>query len=212
MKAKKIVPRIIATSQEQVEAKAPTNTARPPRPTARVVHQTFNRIAADIDILQNCDASQSQIREATKALLNIIEGARYSLIRLTDAPGIISQAELRAFDEERDRWNQRPLHERLAVQRCPFSETQDALIERVKAGWLVESGPFQIGWNRQSKFFWIGKRSGRSNGALLRFGKTNSQPAAPRTEQPDTPTPAQLQAWFDLASDRPPAESSPAAS
>jgi hypothetical protein len=211
MKAKKIVTQTPAAPQAGIGP-----AVRPTRPTARVVHQTFNRITSDLDILQNTDASQSQTREAIKALFSIIEGAKYSLTRLTGAPGIISQIELEQFRAQDAAWNEQSFAVKMSVPRAPSCDSHDKLNERFEAGWLVEPGRFLMYRDRMGVIVIVDSvkepRAIRAGRRAARAPHMDSAARPNRTARApgiDAPTSAQLQAWFDLPSDQATAENLP---
>ncbi len=182
--------------------------ARPMRrtPVYTALHQTTNGIEA----LCNFTTCKGRIQEATKALFTVIETAKQALLRLTDAPDIISQADLEYFEMLSADWMQRSLAEKMAVHRAPDYNALLRIHERFDAGCLVEPGRFFSGYDRTGIFI-----IGDSQFERPRLSRT---PLGPRTRPiapamaVATPTPAQLQAWFDLPSDPPRAEASPAGS
>ncbi len=219
MKAKKIVTQTPAAPQAAIDAAKSkgerlleiAQTLRAARPTARIVHQTSNRIASDLDILQNSDASKTQLREATAALLNVIEGAKYALLRLTGAPGIISQSEIAAACAMREDWGKRPFSERMAVRQSPDYCAILKLHEHLNAGWFVQPGPFYFGYDRTGVIV-MGERNPREPRPLRHDPGAAIIRRAPRQADPETPSPETLQAWYDLPGEPRQAEGSPSES
>lgn len=174
--------------------------ARQKRELGRSNRAAISDALSALHRLEEVSDCKSHLQEATTGLFRIIEEAQNSLLKLTGAPGIISQTELEMFRTECDSWGERPFVERMSVHRAPFRDLGDRLNERFDAGWIIEPGRW--GMKLDHEVYAIGE-----------FGrKAPRAPRAPRPARTDTPTPEQLQAWFDLPSDRPSAESSPAAS
>ena len=197
MKAKNIVkvnpPKrgiLMAVSPALAEARVQRNWARYNR-------LTIADVLSQLHQLRLASAKLDSVREVRLGLFEIIEQARAVLLSLTGAPGIISQFELQSLNSElescRGHWSD-------SVPPPCFAKV-DELVARYRAGWLVDPGTWKL---RPSKNQLI---------CLSSYGPPhkgqfhNVQPIAD-----DTPTPAQLQEWFDLPSDPPPAGSSPAVS
>jgi hypothetical protein len=125
---------------------------------------------------------QSQHKELVGGLFCIIEEAERLLLSLTGAPGFITQEELEFF-------------ERYAGDRREFWWKN--LLARHESGYQVEPGKFFMCRDR------VGLNMGRDRMRGLRQASAAHQDDSPRPAQIETPTPAQLQAWFDLPSEPP---------
>jgi hypothetical protein len=156
----------------------------------------FNRhaiagILGDLHLLRLASDSEPAIRAVTRGLFLVIQDAQKVLLSLTTAPGIIFQCELEAFCRERRIWKDLRVAERPDASTAPFVSKWAKLCEHFEAGWLVEPGRFGI-WEKRDGVICIGE-----------FGQSSRR--APRPDGIETPTPEQLQAWFDLPSATPPA-------
>jgi hypothetical protein len=130
--------------------------------------------------LNEVSDSKTHMKEVTFGLFQIIEEAQNRLMKLTGAPGIILQSELEQCCNERDAYGNDP--------RVVFPAALGKLNEKFEAGWLVQPGRFGM------------KRDHMGVVCIGDFSKTRA-PRPRRAPKIDTPTPAQLQAWFDLPSE-----------
>jgi hypothetical protein len=170
-----------------------------------------NRILIDDTLwklrrIQNVE-SKSHLKEATLSLFDVIHTAQRRLLEINGALGIITQDELRIFREESDAWLTLPFAERMAAYRAPSRDLLGPLNARFKAGWLVEPGRFLMFRDRTGVIVIVD-----SINDSARPRRAPRTPRAARASQADTPTPDQLQTWFDLPSEPPHAEGSPTAS
>lgn len=99
---------------------------------------------------------------------------------------VITQSELEEFCEERDTWSEDRLARRPTAWPAPFCDAADRLRERFEAGAKVESGKFRMRRDR--------------TGMVVVYERAKMPACAPRAARVDTPSAAQLQAWFDLPS------------
>lgn len=111
---------------------------------------------------------------------------------------LITQSELQEFIQVRDAWMEKPFSERMGVWRAPFCDLHDRLNERFEAGATVEPGILRMRRDR--------------TGVIVIDEKAERSPRKFRASQIDTPTPAQLQAWFDLPSEPRQIDGSPSGS
>jgi hypothetical protein len=181
--------------------------ARSKRTTTRLIHQTLKQVLEKIEIIGNATASESQIQAATSALFTLIQMAKNALLCVTGAPGIISQIELEEFRTSCNAWCDRVFAEKMAVERAPFRDLGDRLNSRFEVGWIVEPGRFTMKRDR--------------SGVIVIFDPSmerewrrqdEARRVSARTSKIDTPSPEQLQAWFDLHSEPPQAEALPSGS
>jgi hypothetical protein len=206
MKAKKIVPRIIATSQEQLEAATKADARRKRelnRSSRLLLDQTISGLAA----LDPADYSESRRKETARALFDVIAEANKAVLKLTGSPGIITQGELERVMTARDVWCHNRVNGLPAEFPAAWSPFLQRLNQLVNDGWLTEPGPLSMCGGRVSLN--VGRRKA---GASYAPRLEHPDAPAPRQAESETPSVETLQAWFDLPSDRPPAESSPAAS
>ncbi len=238
MKAKKIVPRIIATSQEQVDADVQRIRAAGDAMLEAAeagdmeAEQTLRDLTADIQKalatvkaqtrelncsnraaiaealnslrrLEQVSDTKTALQEATSGLFRIIEEAQNRILKLTGAPGIISQAEIAAARAMANEWMNRSFAERMSVYCAPNYFAILKLQERFDAGWLVEPGTAEVKYDRTGVFC-VGDRSVKSPRARRSETSQATGSRAARQADPETPSAETLQSWFDLPSDRPP--------
>lgn len=168
--------------------------ARRQRAWGRFNRLTIGDILEQLRQMQDTSESQSCIREVRLGLFDIIETARGTLLSLTGAPGIIGQGELEAAYRDVETRSQGI---RKVVPEPVFFPRVRDLVLRYRAGWLVEAGDFRL---TPSGNELICVRKEKSNGQAHSFSRRHADlaPSLPRIE---TPSPTQLQAWFDLPSE-----------
>ena len=191
------------------EVQAP---AAPQGLTARLVTQTFNRIATEMESLANSTHAKTQRQAAILGLFSTINAAKAALLQLTGAPGIISQSELERVIRARDTWCYNRIHRLPAEFPAAWSPFLDKLSQLVNEGWLTEPGNYQLKKCRDRStghdFIAAGSKSEKREITERLKSLAESRRAA-RIETPSAET---VQAWFDLPSEPRQAESSPSES
>jgi hypothetical protein len=198
MKAKKIVTKSSIKPQAEFDPRAKRRTP---------VYTSFAQARNGVESLSDFIVSKRQNKEAISYLFELIEIAKRKLLTLTGAPGVVFQSEIESLCRERNEW----LDARQAGKGefpANWAAASKILEQRFKEGWLAELGEYRAEFDARSGTFTFGQRRRRAPRPASAAPVNNS----PRPAQPDTPTPAQLQAWFDLPSEPPQAEGLPAES
>lgn len=151
--------------------------------------------------LEQVSHTKTGLQEFTSGLFRIIEGAQNRLLKLTGAPGIITQEALRELCVARGGFPDiRP--------GAAFTYWREKCNREFEAGYLVEPGDFYIKRLRDrssgQSFIAIGSKAHHRE--IREASKSRRQAAVSDGVKIDTPTPDQLQAWFDLPSEPPHAE------
>lgn len=200
MKARKIV-KVYPPKRQVLQAEsAAIQQARLQKKWGRFNRLTIADILGGLSEIQLANDNKSRVQEVTSGLLAIIKKARIIkkaqnvLLTLTDAPGIISQSDLRDFNEVRDDLGDPQLH-----PQNTFSYLRKKLDDQIRAGCLVERGEFYI--KLRAGISSIGRLSDRNPFRPRRERKRDRQATLPGGLKVEIPSPSQLQAWFDLPGD-----------
>jgi hypothetical protein len=189
-------------SRKQAGKIVPSNAAQSQAPNQfrnRVVRETFNIVRLNISILGEYTTVKSATQEAVVALFQVIEQAQQEILALTGAPGIIWQRDLEVFCREGDPWCNHT-----ATTPEMFNRSRHFMDSAWRAGWAVEPGKFFMkALQGGGRSIGVNKKR-RVHPPRNRRSKLNMATAA----RPDTPTPDQIQTWFDLPSEPPQPEAS----
>lgn len=173
-----------------------------------VERQVFETLAQSVEMLSNSGACRIHIEATTLGLFALIGAAQNAVLRVTGAPGIISQSEVEDLFKDREAAYDKSASLESHALWLHWRRRVDRFNSKVEAGWLVEPGKFFLERDRTGVICLGDSETDRPPSQC----RAPRVPRVARSARPDTPTPAQLQALFDLPSERAQADASPAGS
>jgi hypothetical protein len=180
MKAKKNNTRPANESQEQVEAEAHANAAE-----IREAMNALVKAAVDGDHeAEKIFWELSDMVHKMFARMKAQQSSKPSAKRPRRVQGVITQAELQKFFEAHKAWERDENESEFPPALAEESRIRN---QKLKAGWEVEPGRFRFELHAGGRY------------CVIDDGPTPAK--APHARRPDTPSPDELQRWFDLPSE-----------